>query len=90
MPAEIPEPTELIQPPRSSWTPALLAAGLGGLIAGLFTWWPYAVIAGFVVLLGLISWLRHAGRDLLSLPRRQRVSTAPIPLSAPPRAEPGE
>ena len=75
------EPTELVYPPRSSWAPALLAAGLAGLIAGLFTWWPYAVLGAAVALPALISWLRTAGREIARLPRKQEMATAPIPLS---------
>ncbi|MGZ5309057.1 MAG: hypothetical protein ACXWDQ_01235 [Solirubrobacterales bacterium] len=87
-PNDAPEPTELVSPPPSSWAPVLLAGGLALLIAGLFTWWPYAAIGAFVALLALRGWLRAAGRDIAALPRRQRISTAPIPLSAPPPREP--
>ncbi len=79
------EPSELIYPPRSSWLPAILAAGLGGLITGLFTWWPFALIGGAVALLALRAWIRDAGREHTRLPRRQRASTAPLPLRPPPR-----
>jgi hypothetical protein len=88
LPNDLPEPTELIFPPPSSWAPALLAGSLALFIAGLFTWWPYAVIGAFVGLLALRHWLRSTGREIAALPRRQRVSTAPIPLSSPPRREP--
>jgi hypothetical protein len=87
---DAPEPTELVYPPPPSWAPAFTAAGLAGLVAGLFTWWPYALIGAFVVLLAARSWLRGSWRELVSLPRRQRTATAPIPLTvAPPpdRAE---
>ena len=85
-----PEPTELIYPPASAWSPALTAAGLAGLIAGLFIWWPYAVIGAFVFLLALRSWIRAGWSDLVSLPRRQRTATAPIPLDVAPRRTPAE
>jgi hypothetical protein len=79
---DAPEPTELVYPPRSSWQPSLLAAGLAAAIAGaVFIWWPYGVIGGFVALVALISWLRTAGRELSRLPRHQPIATAPIPLS---------
>jgi hypothetical protein len=79
---DAPEPTELVYAPRSSWAPALLAAGLAGLVAGLcFTWWPYGVIGGAVALFALISWIRASWRDLLRLPREQTTATAPLPLS---------
>lgn len=78
---ETPEPTELIYLPRASWTPALLGAGLAGLIVGLFTWFPYAIIAGAVALLALRKWLKGSISDILHLPRHQQISTSPIPLT---------
>jgi hypothetical protein len=78
---DAPEPTELVYPPASSWAPALTAAGLAALVAGLFTWWPYALIGAFVLVLSLRSWIRTSWAELASLPRRQRTATAPIPLA---------
>jgi hypothetical protein len=78
---EAEEPTELIYPPSHSWLPALSAAGLAGLVVGLFAWWPYAVIGGAVAVVSLIGWLRGTGRDMARLPRKQPLATAPIPLS---------
>jgi hypothetical protein len=73
------EPTELIYLPSPSWQPALLAAGLGGVIAGIFTWWPYGVIAGAVAIFALVGWIRNARSEFGRLPRRQRITTAAIP-----------
>jgi hypothetical protein len=78
------EPTELIYLPTPSWQPALLAAGLGGVIASIFTWWPYGVIAGAVAIFALVAWLRDARSEFGRLPRRQRITTATIP-AVPPR-----
>ena len=75
------EPTELIYLPKPSWAPALFAAGLAALITGLFTWYPVAVIGGVVALLALRGWLSSALTNVLRLPRKQRLSTAPIPLT---------
>jgi hypothetical protein len=75
------EPTELIYQPKPSWTPALLAAGLAGLGVGLFTWYPYAVIGGVVALVALRGWLVDSVRSIARLPRKQRISSAPIPLT---------
>jgi hypothetical protein len=75
------EPTELIYQPKPSWAPALLAAGMAGLVVGLFTWYPYAVIGGAVALFALRGWLVDSVRSIARLPRRQRLSTAPIPLT---------
>ena len=75
------EPTELIYLPAPSWTPAILAASLALLITGLFTWFPYAVIGGVVALFALRGWVAASLRSIARLPRRQRVSAAPIPLT---------
>jgi hypothetical protein len=73
------EPTELIYLPEPSWSPVLLALGLGGVLAGLWTWWPYGVIGGVVALAALWLWIREARDAFNRLPRRQRVATAVIP-----------
>jgi hypothetical protein len=75
------EPTESIYLPRSSIAPALFAFGLIALVVGLYAWWPYSVIGGFIALLSLIGWLRANRREIARMPRRQRTDTAPIPLS---------
>ena len=85
---DLPEPTELVVAPPSSWAPALLAGGMALFIVGLIVWWPYAAIGAFVGLLALRRWIRDTGSEIAALPRRQRISTAPIPLSAPPPREP--
>jgi hypothetical protein len=86
---EAQEPTELVYAPRPSWLPALTAAGLGALVAGLFTWWPYGVIGAVVLVLALRRWLRDSGSDLSKRPRRQPLSTAPLPLTEVPPADEG-
>lgn len=82
----VPAPTELIYLPEPSWQPALIAAGLGGVIAGTFTFWPYAVVGGVVALIAVAAWVRDARRDFGRLPRRQRLTSAPIPPVPPVRA----
>jgi hypothetical protein len=81
------EPTELIYLPSPSWAPALLAAGLGGVIAGIYTWWPYGVIAGAVAIFALFAWIRDARSEFGRLPRRQRLTTAAIPAVPPRRSQ---
>ena len=76
-----PEPTELIYQSASSALPALFAAGLAGVIIGLYAWWPYSVIGGVVALVALIGWLRQNRREIAAMPNRQHTGTAPIPLS---------
>jgi fatty acid desaturase len=81
------EPTELIYLPTSSWPPALLAAGLGGVIASIFTWWPYGAIGAVVAIFALIAWIREARSEFGRLPRQQRVTTAAIPAVPPRRSQ---
>jgi hypothetical protein len=76
-----PEPTESIYLPRPTVYPALLALGLAAVIVGLFAWWPYSVIGGFIALVSLIGWLRANRDEIARMPRQQRTDTAPIPLS---------
>jgi hypothetical protein len=76
-----PEPTELIYQSAPSALPALFAAGLAGVVIGLYAWWPYAVIGGVVALISLFGWLRQNRRDIAAMPNRQSTDTAPIPLS---------
>ena len=74
-----PPPTELVYVPRSSWLPLLVAAGLAGLLVGLFTGWPYAVAGAVVLVASLWAWVRDAGDELGRLPRRQRVTSTVLP-----------
>jgi hypothetical protein len=73
------EPSELVYLPQPSWYPALVAAGIGGVVASLFTWWPYGVIGAVVALVALVAWIRESRRDFSRLPRRQRSTAAVIP-----------
>jgi hypothetical protein len=75
------KPTESIYLPRPSMSPALLAFGVAAVIVGLYAWWPYSVIGGFIALLSLIGWLRSNRAEIERMPRRQATDTAPIPLS---------
>ena len=76
-----PPPTERIYLSAASWLPAIAAAGLAGVVIGLYSWWPYAA-AGAIALLGsLLAWLRGNRRDIASMPMHQQTDTAPIPLS---------
>jgi hypothetical protein len=75
------EPTESIYLPRPTVHPALFALGLAAVIVGLYAWWPYSVIGGFIALLSLIGWLRANRGEIARMPLHQRTDTAPIPLS---------
>jgi len=81
------KPTEVIYLARPSVAPALFAFGFAALIVGLFAWWPYSVIGGFIALFSLVSWLRANRREIARMPNRQHTDTAPIPLSVSPPAD---
>jgi hypothetical protein len=76
---QIPEPTELVFVPGSSWAPVLLAAGAAGVVVGLFAGWPYAVAGAIVALAALRAWIRRTGDEIARLPRQQRLSTSVLP-----------
>jgi hypothetical protein len=82
-----PKPTEVIYLSQPSAFPALLALGLAAVIVGLFAWWPYSVIGGFIALISLIGWLRASRDEIALMPRHQHTDTAPIPLSVSPPPE---
>ncbi len=73
------QPLELVYVPESSWQPALIAFGLAGVLASIFTWWPYGVAGAVVALFALRAWIRDAREDFDRLPRKQRIATAVIP-----------
>lgn len=73
------EPTELVYLPEPSWQPALIAFGLAGVLASVFTWWPYGVAGAIVALVALFAWIRDARYGYARMPRRQQVATAVIP-----------
>jgi len=73
------EPGELIYLPEPSWHPALIAAGLAGVLVSLFTWWPYGVLGALVALLALLAWIRDSREAFGRLPRRQRTVAAVLP-----------
>jgi hypothetical protein len=74
-----PEPSELVYVPEPSWLPVLAAAGVAGLVVGLFVGWPYAVVGAILLLASLRAWVRRTGDDVARLPREQRLTTAVLP-----------
>jgi hypothetical protein len=92
-PRSIPEPGELVYLPRSSWVPAILAFALALTLCGVFIsfmlpGWIYAIIGGVVALFAFRNLVRGAIRDYFSLPRKQRVRGAVLPVETiqpPPR-----
>ena len=79
-----PEATELVYLPEPSWKPIFVAAGLGALLAAIFTWWVYGLVGAVLMLLALRGWVREASADVNRLPRRQRPTAAVLP-AVPPR-----
>jgi hypothetical protein len=91
----IPEPGELVYTPKPSWAPAFLALGILGLIGGIyaagFIFPPiaYAVVGAIIALGAFRSLIRGAIGSYYSLPRKQHVRGAALPvetISAPPRS----
>lgn len=76
---QVPEPAELVYVPRPSWLPVLTAAGLAGVLVGLFAGWPYAVVGAILLLASLRAWVRETGDEITRLPRQQRLSSAVLP-----------
>ena len=72
-------PSELVYLPEPSWTPALIAAGLAGVIASIFTWWPYGAVGAIVALAALWLWIHDSRQEFSRLPRRQQMTSAVIP-----------
>ena len=73
------QPVELVYLPESSWHPMLVAFGIAGVVASLFTWWPYGAIGGVIALFALFAWIRDARAGFSRLPRKQRIATAVLP-----------
>ena len=82
----IPEPGELVFMPRPSWAPAFFAAGIGGMVCGIyangfiFPSWVYAIVGVIFFLAAFRSLIRGAVRDYYRLPRRQKVRGAVLPV----------
>jgi uncharacterized membrane protein YfcA len=82
----VPEPGELIYPPRPSWAPIFFALGALGVICGVFAAgfiFPpkiYAIVGAILILAAFRSLVRGAIRDYYRLPRRQRVRSAALPV----------
>ena len=74
-------PTERIYLSAPSVLPALVAAGIAGVVIGLYAWWPYSVAGAVIALFSLVAWLRGNRRDIARMPTHQHTDTAPIPLS---------
>ena len=83
---DIPQPSERVHAPRSSWAPALFAFAAALAVCGIFAegfmvrGWIYSMIGAIVLLAAFRSMARGAVRDYFRLPRRQRVRGAVLPV----------
>ena len=77
--AEEPQATELVYVPEPSWDPALLALGLGLVLAGVFVWWPYGAIGAVIAIVSIVRMLSSTEDSVERLPRRQKLTTAVLP-----------
>jgi hypothetical protein len=69
----------LVYVPAPSWLPVLTAAGVAGLLVGLFTGLLYAIAGVIVLLIALRYWIRGARDEIAQLPREQRLTAAVLP-----------
>jgi hypothetical protein len=74
-----PKPTELVYVPAPSWLPVLTAAGVAGVLIGLFAGLPYAVAGAALLLVSLRAWLRETRDEIARLPRQQHLTSAVLP-----------
>lgn len=74
-----PQPSELVYVPAPSWLPVLTAAGLAGVLVGLFAGLLYTVAGAIVLLASLRAWLRDTGDQIARLPRQQHPTSAVLP-----------
>jgi hypothetical protein len=91
---DIPEPGELVYPPRPSWAPAFFALGAVGAVGGIFAegfmvrGWVFSIIGIVILLFALRSMIRGATGDYFRLPRKQHARGAVLPVEtiSPPRS----
>jgi uncharacterized membrane protein len=82
----IPEPGELVYPPRPSWAPAFFAFGAAGAVCGIFAegfmvrGWIYSIIGIVILLFALRSMIKSATQDYFKLPRKQHARGAVLPV----------
>lgn len=77
----ISEPAELIYEPASSYKPLFMAAGIAGIIVGIFAGGVYLVAGAIVAIVTLALWINDARDEIVRMPRRQRTTTAVLPAT---------
>jgi uncharacterized membrane protein len=90
---DIPEPGELVYPPRPSWAPALFAFGAIGAVCGIFAegfmfrGWVYSIVGVVILLFALRAMVKSATQDYFKLPRKQKTRGAVLSVEtiSPPR-----
>jgi hypothetical protein len=81
----IPEAREQIHLATPSAAPAFVALGLTLLVVGIYAngfllpGWVYSVAGAIFFLFAVRSWVATARRDIVELPREQRVRSAVLP-----------
>jgi len=75
-----PDPTEQIYLSSPAIFPALVALGVAAVIVGLHAWWPYSVVGAAIALVSLVAWLHRNREEIATMPNRQPLDSAPIPL----------
>lgn len=91
---KIPEPGELVYPPRPSWAPAFFAFAAALAVCGIFAegfmlrGWIYSIIGIVVLFFALRAMIKSATRDYFRLPRKQKARGAVLPVETiqPPRS----
>jgi hypothetical protein len=82
----VPEPGELVYQQSPSWAPAIFAFALALTVCGIFAegfmvrGWIYSIIGAVVALFAFRSMVRDAIRSFYSLPRKQQVRGAVLPV----------
>jgi uncharacterized membrane protein len=89
---DIPEPGEMVYPPRPSWAPLFFAFAAALALCGVFIefmvpGWIYSIIGCVVLLFALRSMIHGATGSYFRLPRKQSVRGAVLPVETikPPR-----
>ena len=82
----IPQASETIQNPRTSWGPALLAVGAIGAVAGIyangfaFSAFVWSYIGIVIMLFGFRMLVKGGERGYFNLPKSQHARSAALPI----------
>ncbi|HEY5052357.1 MAG TPA: hypothetical protein VII45_02995 [Solirubrobacterales bacterium] len=83
---DIPEPGEMVYVPRPSWAPVFFGFAVAAMVVGIYgegfmvRGWIYSIIGIVVFLFAFRTLVRSGIRDYFSLPRKQRVRGAVLPV----------